>query len=278
MDGHLFNQDPLLETTGVVSDIVLTSPLILQPGTYGFYVGGTNVGYKTHVTGSQTIFSDILTTIETGPNTGYGGSVPTPTNHPRQFCGNIKYTPLSSAPNDISLSNIFSPNTYCVGDTSSLIVEVSNFGNNPVDSFMVFWEINSLVSSSWFYNALDTFGGLGSTSATINLQNLTMAAGATNIKTWTALPNNITDTANGNDTINVNLNPSLFGTYTIGGTTPDYVTIDDARIALEANGVCGPITFNLRAGTYNEQITFDEIIGTSSTNTVTFTFRRCSCR
>ncbi len=63
----------------------------------------------------------------------------------------------------------------------------------------------------------------------------------------------------------------MHGTYTIGGSSPDYNTLNDAVNALSANGVDGSVTFNIRAGTYNEQITIPDITGTSSSNTITFT-------
>lgn len=62
----------------------------------------------------------------------------------------------------------------------------------------------------------------------------------------------------------------MSGIYTIGGSNPDFVRIDSAVANLIGRGINGPVTFNIRSGTYNEQITIDSIIGASSTNTVTF--------
>lgn len=62
----------------------------------------------------------------------------------------------------------------------------------------------------------------------------------------------------------------LSGTYTIGGNTPDYSNIQDALTDLNSNGVNGPTIFNIRSGTYNEELTLKTITGTSSTNNVTF--------
>jgi hypothetical protein len=61
----------------------------------------------------------------------------------------------------------------------------------------------------------------------------------------------------------------LSGAYTIGGTSPDYNTIDDALTAAQA-GVSGPVIFNIRPGTYNGKIFLNEIQGASFTNTITF--------
>ncbi|MBK9336184.1 MAG: right-handed parallel beta-helix repeat-containing protein [Lewinellaceae bacterium] len=63
---------------------------------------------------------------------------------------------------------------------------------------------------------------------------------------------------------------TLSGIYTIGGAAPDYPTFAAAVTALATNGVCGPVVFNVRNGTYNEQITIQAISGANETNTVTF--------
>jgi hypothetical protein len=62
----------------------------------------------------------------------------------------------------------------------------------------------------------------------------------------------------------------LDGTYTIGGTAPDFSTLAEAVSELESEGVCGPVVFEVRAGTYNEQISISEISGASVSNTITF--------
>ncbi|HRE78095.1 MAG TPA: hypothetical protein PLL09_09765 [Flavobacterium sp.] len=63
----------------------------------------------------------------------------------------------------------------------------------------------------------------------------------------------------------------LSGTYTIGGTSPDYPTVVLAVAALETNGISGPVTFNIRSGNYTSQtFTLTEIAGQSPLNTITF--------
>lgn len=64
----------------------------------------------------------------------------------------------------------------------------------------------------------------------------------------------------------------LSGSYTVGGSSPDYSTIQEAVTDLNTNGVNGPVTFNIREGLYEEGvIIIDSIVGVSATNTVTFT-------
>lgn len=62
----------------------------------------------------------------------------------------------------------------------------------------------------------------------------------------------------------------LSGTYTIGGSSPDYLQIGDAVQALDSLGINGPVTFNIRNGTYSEFVRIDSIAGISDTSWVTF--------
>ncbi|TSJ42297.1 T9SS type A sorting domain-containing protein [Fluviicola chungangensis] len=62
----------------------------------------------------------------------------------------------------------------------------------------------------------------------------------------------------------------LSGTYTIGGSSPSYSTITAAVNALNAQGVSGPVTFNIRDGIYAEHVIIDQIAGASQTNRIIF--------
>lgn len=61
----------------------------------------------------------------------------------------------------------------------------------------------------------------------------------------------------------------LIGTYVIG-TGEVYPTFNDAVNDLIASGVSGPVTFQVKAGTYNESVTIPLITGVSAANTITF--------
>ncbi|MCB0478866.1 MAG: T9SS type A sorting domain-containing protein [Crocinitomicaceae bacterium] len=256
-------------TTPVISSIPLNTPLVLAPGTYGFYIGGSNVVYTTYSSG-QSAYSDAFTTIETGTNVGYGGTTPTPTNHPRQFNGSVTYVPVSSVSDDIAIGSIITPGFFCGGASDSLTISVSNFGTTQIDSFKVVWDINSTLDSTWVFVPLDTFGGSGSNSATINVANIIMPMGTADITVWTKSPNGNTDGDQTNDTTSVSLNPSMNGTYIIDGSgAGDYLTFTDAVNDLVLNGVCGPVELAAVDGVYNEQVTIPEILGASSINTIT---------
>jgi hypothetical protein len=67
------------------------------------------------------------------------------------------------------------------------------------------------------------------------------------------------------------------GSYTVGGTNPDFATLQLAADALNANGVSGPVFVNLRPGVYMENggnnvvMLLDSVVtGLSSGNRITF--------
>jgi hypothetical protein len=62
----------------------------------------------------------------------------------------------------------------------------------------------------------------------------------------------------------------LSGVYTIGGASADFDSIGHAVDSLITRGVSGPVTFNLRNGTYTEQVVIPQIAGASASNTITF--------
>lgn len=67
-------------------------------------------------------------------------------------------------------------------------------------------------------------------------------------------------------------NAQLNGTYTVGGSSPDYATLNAAVNDLTSEGATGNVTFNIRPGTYTGQYALGEIPGTPGT----ITFRNSS--
>jgi hypothetical protein len=69
----------------------------------------------------------------------------------------------------------------------------------------------------------------------------------------------------------------LSGNYTVGGSNPDFATLQDAANALNVNGISSPIFFNIRPGVYMENggnntvLILDEVVaGLSESNRITF--------
>ncbi|MCB2221048.1 MAG: hypothetical protein KQI35_11680 [Bacteroidetes bacterium] len=62
---------------------------------------------------------------------------------------------------------------------------------------------------------------------------------------------------------------AMYGTYTIGGNTPDFQEIEDAISGLQTRGISDDVIFNIRPGIYNEQIIIPPIEGSGMNNTIT---------
>lgn len=173
--------------------------------------------------------------------------------------------------NDVGVAAVDSPVAFCQG-THPVVVSLLNFGNNPITSATVNWEVDGVPQTSYsFSGSIDTIGGTGSHLASMNLG--TVSWSNNNPKTitvWTTSPNGQSDPVTANDTLEVTVQPALNGTFTVGGSSADFPTLYDAANALSTRGVCGPTTFLLPADTFNEKLVLNEIVGASATNPITF--------
>ena len=175
-----------------------------------------------------------------------------------------------SAPNDIGIASIDSPKDFCSG-THPVTVTLKNFGTLPVTSAKINWKLNGVPKPTFNWTGLlDTLNATTrETQVTLGTETFTAGVPYT-FEVWTTLPNNVVDTVTMNDSVVVTRKAAMTGTFTIGGATPDYATIGAAVSDLNANGVCGPVVYNIRSGTYNTNMELTNISGTSAVNTVTF--------
>lgn len=165
--------------------------------------------------------------------------------------------------NNAQPHELISPAAPLCADDTSFIAVIKNTGLVNLTSLTLNYLItgSSAQTMSWTGNlapqALDTVVIMASTSYD----------DGDHVQFWTSLPNGVSDSASLFDTIHLDLFDGLNGTYSIPG---DYATITDARNDLVAKGVCGHVVFNIAPGTYNEQVTFPYIVGSSANATITF--------
>ncbi|HTN44828.1 MAG TPA: LamG-like jellyroll fold domain-containing protein, partial [Flavipsychrobacter sp.] len=183
--------------------------------------------------------------------------------------------PAVSAPNNAGTTGLPSlSGNFCPG-SQNVTVRVRNFGNNFIDSVKIGWSVNGIIQNDVFHKVkINTYPTVPyDTLITVGSYNF--VSGLQVVKVWTSLPNNQADPSTNNDTITVSITPSMTGVYTInsavatGGT--NYQTFTAFVNSLVQNGICGPVTANVAAGSgpYNEQINIPQINGASSTNTIT---------
>jgi len=191
---------------------------------------------------------------------------------------NVDYytlNPVLLVPNNASISNIVHPNLPICPGTDSVVVELTNTGSNILDSVMITASINGSLQTPINVTGLSL---ASFASTTVNIGNITFAAGVTyNFQIFTSLPNGAVDGNPADDTLTVSgVQTGLAGAYTIDAASPtagtNYQSFNDAAADLDNRGVCGPVTLTVApsSGPYNEQVTLEEIAGTSAINTVTF--------
>jgi hypothetical protein len=178
------------------------------------------------------------------------------------------------ATNNAAVSSLVTPKNFCDG-SQNISVEIQNNGVNQINNVMVNWTFNGVLQTPVSHTTqLDTFGGTGTPSAIINLGSKTFTAGVKDeLVVWTSMPNGVADTVNNDDTLRIDLQPALSGTFTInpGGIgSTNYLTFTDAVNDLNAFGVCSTVVFNVTDGIYAEQIQIGNISGVSEINTITF--------
>lgn len=178
----------------------------------------------------------------------------------------------ASVPDNAGISGLPSiSDGFCAG-TQSVTAEITNYGNNTLDSVYVDWTVNgNAQTGQWFNLGLDTAGS-GNNDTIVTLGSQTFVQGQVyDVVAWTTMPNGVPDTVNINDTTSLTVGPALAGTYVIGSSSSaDYPTFNDAVDDLMLLGVCDTVIFNVEAGTYEEQVQIDEILGSSPTRPVYF--------
>lgn len=263
---------------GGLTPIPLSTPLLITAGsTYGFYVGnpasGGNGGvtYTTYTSGTDSFFNSDLT-IRSGPSTGYGGGMPNPTNHPRQFNGAISYH--FAIGTDAGIYSVTSPTMpMTAGSTVTVSPEITNRGSTTITTANVGYQLDNNPP------VLATFSGsLASMTSTVYsfTQQLTLPAGGNHtLKVFVKNPNGVNpDLAPSNDTMVLNLCfPISAGTYTVGPRpTADYQSLQQAFDKLMCGGMTGSVTLKLDSGVHVGNFVLNgPVSGLSGNTTLTVT-------
>ena len=173
---------------------------------------------------------------------------------------------IYAKPNDLGIVKLLSPLppiNFGLNDVKCLVY---NFGLNDIKNFNVSYIYNGGSVISRFVTdtakACDTLTVSFSTAQRINI-----SGGDSLLKTFTSLA---LDSNKTNDTLYRFFATALNGTYTIGSAPANFPSINSAVTALNTRGVSGRVIFNIKPGTYYEQIVLGNISGVSAINTVTF--------
>ncbi len=186
---------------------------------------------------------------------------------------NIKLTtsPPPALTIDAGFGLLVNPSGAIQANTNTNIVaKIKNFGTDTLISATVNWKIDGVAQTPFLWTGQLLKDSL---STAITLGVLNVPVGNHSFEIWTTNPNGQGDLNWGNDkfTLNFYACASLFsGSYTIGASGYDFTSISNAILALNQCGIAGPVTFNIAPGTYTGQTAIPSIIGSSSTNAITF--------
>lgn len=252
---YITSSGPTLSTYGTLSDWRSArgkdkNSISIDPG----FVSGTDL----HVTASGLNNKGTGYTLVKDDIDGESRNSSTPD------IGSDEFTPLNR---DAGISRLDSPSLFCAG-TRNVFVKFGNYGINNLSKVKINWSVNGTAQTS--YQWTGTLAS-GATSSSIKLGSYSWSSNTKYVvKIWTSLPNDSSDQNAKNDTMVSNVYAGMTGSYTVGGTTPDFKSINEAVGALYSRGVCGATLFKIAAGTYPEQISLSPIPGASASNTVTF--------
>ena len=128
---------------------------------------------------------------------------------------------------------------------------VQNVGGVTIDTFYADWTWDGVPQ-----DAVNVYASLPPNSATeVVLGQKTLVPGSNYLlKAWSYDPENQPDHFTPNDTISGTVRTGLAGTFTVGGVSPDYTTISGAIADLVFSGACDTVVFNIRNGTYTEEL------------------------
>ncbi|MGD1846095.1 MAG: beta strand repeat-containing protein [Salibacteraceae bacterium] len=261
---------PTLQTLPIPVNLLMTAG-----STYRFYIGCVSCSavYTTFNSGNGNPYSNGTITINTGTNIGYGGSLPNPSFHPRQFNGGVNYLPASGL--DLAMTAITAPQTLALG-SNNLTVRVTNQAADTITQADLSYSFNAgpTVNANNFVFP-SPLGPGDFYDYTFSTPFNVLSAGTYNISAGLSDVNGMgNDNNTSNDNLTVSRCVGLSGTYTINNLFPtagsNYNSFADAVADLNNCGVSGAVTFNVSTGTFNEQIVLGEIAGASAIRPITF--------
>ncbi|MBK9105305.1 MAG: hypothetical protein IPL92_12235 [Saprospiraceae bacterium] len=158
---------------------------------------------------------------------------------------------VSFLPDDYTDLAIISMEPVLCEGLRDIRIEVQNLGITTVDTFYADWTWDGVPQDS-----VNVYTSLPPNSITEVVLGQKALVSGTNylLQAWTYDPENQPDHFTPNDTITGPVRGGLAGTYTIGGASPDYATIASAISDLVSHGACDTVVFNIRNGTYTEEL------------------------
>lgn len=173
------------------------------------------------------------------------------------------------ASDDVGILAINNPTEPFPSGVNTVFIKFVNNGQDTLTSMQVDWEVDSIAQPTYIWTGILPSGG---TYDSLDIGTYDFSAyDMHSIRVWVSQPNGVADGLALNDTLVVDsLYPGLSGTYTIGGANPDFDSLGTAVNHLNLGGAAGPVTFNIRTGTYPETLTIYDYPGSDCNRPVIF--------
>jgi hypothetical protein len=169
---------------------------------------------------------------------------------------NLRLNIQAGMPNDAGIAGIVAPVAPFSPGSQTVQVLLKNYGNNTISSVTINWSVNGTPQTP--YNWTGSLAPGATTTVTIGSYNFAPRTLYTFVVA-TSNPNGTTDPNSANDSFTGQLAAALAGTYTVGGSTPDFASPQAAVQYLHIGGVLDTVRFRIRSGTYNGQLSFGAI-------------------
>lgn len=240
--------------------------LILEETTGNIYIMDKNYGLgHTNLTTTIGVQKDAATAVQWGDSTmamKTGGS----SNADNDY---YQFSPRLLVADNAAVTSIDNPALpTCALANQDVKATIYNDGTNTINSVTVNWSINGVAQTPLAYATPLAVGA----SAQVTLGNYSFNS-FDNLEVWTSMPNGNADGNTANDSMSVILATGLVGTFTIDSLLPasgtNFQSFSDAVAAMTTAGFCGPVTFNVAAGTWDESISLPDM-GNDMTQPVTF--------
>jgi hypothetical protein len=174
---------------------------------------------------------------------------------------NLRLDIQAGMPNDAGIAGIVAPVAPFSPGSQTVEVLLKNYGNNTISSVTINWSVNGTPQTP--YNWTGSLAPGATARVTIGSYNFAPRTLYTFVVA-TSNPNGTTDPNSANDSFTGQLAAALAGTYTVGGSTPDFASPQAAVQYLHIGGVLDTVRFRIRSGTYNGQLSFGAIPGAGS--------------
>lgn len=252
----------------MISDNVSSDPSAVSVRTFNAATGSNSTG-SLHVAYNASYGMDPFTSpyFQSQPDPPYrerpNFSLRVNKNVPLLYdCGISGYV----TPNDSTSAN-------AVG-TNNVVVTLKNFGALPINSVRIYFSVDN--GAHQYYDWTGNLAGGATTDVTISTTQ-TYPAGYHEMLAWVddsvlSAGSLYRDHEPLNDTLwtrFISCDGPMSGIRTVGGSTPDYQSLEKLLYALSQCGVNGPLTVKLANGFYMPH-TFPTIPGASASNYVQF--------